>query len=142
MVLQRGPGGRVINPVDSCYYQGNIIGYEKQNIVTVSTCNGLNGLIRTGDNSYTIKQLPASVAPHFVTEYGDYPHVVFRRSTRSGQRTEVTTSLSRHKRGIRDLDAIITQTIELVVMVDSTVYEYFDSSDTLVQDFVLSFVNA
>ncbi|XP_033116360.1 A disintegrin and metalloproteinase with thrombospondin motifs 2-like [Anneissia japonica] len=95
MVLQRGPGGRVINPVDSCYYQGNIIGYEKQNIVTVSTCNA-----------------------------------------------EVTTSLSRHKRGIRNLDAITTQTIELVVMVDSTVYEYFDSSDTLVQDFVLSFVNA
>ncbi|XP_022245549.1 A disintegrin and metalloproteinase with thrombospondin motifs 7-like [Limulus polyphemus] len=85
----------------TCYFIGSVHNVSNS-LVSVSTCNGIRGLIRIGENEYFIEPLKG----HDVSKDSKHPHIIYKRAAESPILSESyeNTSTSRGTCGNDDSD--------------------------------------
>ncbi|XP_018110713.1 A disintegrin and metalloproteinase with thrombospondin motifs 10 isoform X1 [Xenopus laevis] len=71
---------------EDCHYVGHIQDQQLSSRVAISNCNGLLGVIVSGDDEYLIEPLP--VGSNFTHNGEGTPHVVYKRSSLQRQHLE------------------------------------------------------
>ncbi|KAM5264429.1 A disintegrin and metalloproteinase with thrombospondin motifs 16 [Ctenodactylus gundi] len=103
MVQTLGRGGtksvQTFPPHDFCFYQGSLRSHRNSS-VALSTCQGLSGMIRTGEADYFLKPLPPHLSRKLNSSaQGDSPsHVLYKRSVEpEGPRTNEVLMVTRRQ---------------------------------------------
>ncbi|XP_076356664.1 A disintegrin and metalloproteinase with thrombospondin motifs 6-like [Tachypleus tridentatus] len=73
----------------TCYFVGSVHNVSNS-LVSVSTCSGMRGLIRIGENHYFIEPLKG----HEVRKDSKHPHIIYKRETERPQFNESNDNIS------------------------------------------------
>ncbi|KAF7669368.1 hypothetical protein LDENG_00199690 [Lucifuga dentata] len=127
-----------------CFYHGEVEGYE-DSVVVLSTCSGLRGVIRLGNEIYGLEPvLESATNKHLLYQMKDIQTEAFTCGVVSGtastpspfQPGQSLTSLLRRKRSLPE-----TSYVELVLVVDNLRYNFKENNDTAVREEAVEIAN-
>ncbi|KAL9984003.1 hypothetical protein ACROYT_G006255 [Oculina patagonica] len=129
-------GGEIINKNesnDNCFYQGTVQGL-KHSVVAISTCQGIEGMIYDGNETYYVQPLPGDMNRHIMYRTKDLrmgdKRCGVKHSDIPSSVDELVT-LGKH-RTRRNVDSE-TKFVELLIVNDRSQYLDFKSNRTAVE---------
>ncbi|XP_030673027.1 disintegrin and metalloproteinase domain-containing protein 32 isoform X6 [Nomascus leucogenys] len=123
-----------------CYYQGNIEGYP-DSMVTLSTCSGLRGILQFENVSYGIEPLESAV---------EFQHVLYKLKNedndtaifidRSLEEQPMDDNIFISKKSEPAVPDLFPLYLEMHIVVDKTLYDYWGSDSMIVTNKVIEIV--
>ncbi|XP_072177044.1 uncharacterized protein [Diadema setosum] len=121
---------RLEQPSKSCYYQGFLVGQEESSSASVSTCNGLSGMIKTAEGTFGIKPLK-DIHSQLVKGSDDVDtptHIMYKMDSEefsSKSNTEGTRPKNTQRRERREISG--PKLVETYVVADNTMFDTYGS---------------
>ncbi|RVE68885.1 hypothetical protein OJAV_G00096590 [Oryzias javanicus] len=129
--------------IDHCYYHGKIVN-DSESSISISTCDGLRGYLRTSAQKYLIEPLSGGdEGDHALTTFGDEkapPPVCGVTNVSWSEDLEPPTSRARSRFGGRSI-AQEQKYVELFLVADYRVYQKMDRDIQKLRQRVFEIVN-